>query len=129
MWGPPGQLQQRGSFFSPMYAPSRLNVYDPVLRQFFPERLVVTSAMVPVQLWIIEHWFRWRCSRSKMPERFIILLEQGIDERDQASNHMTNGLYSSFVGLRSLIVGAKPRDKALVQAGPFRLSLDRVPRH
>ena len=96
-------------------------MYDPVLRRFFPERLVVTGAMVPVQFWIIEHWFRRLCSRSKMPERFIILLEQRIDKRDQASNHMTNGLSSSFVGLRSLIVGAKPRDKALVQASPLRL--------
>ena len=64
-----------------------------------------------------------------MPERFIILLEQGIDERDQAPNHMTNGLSSSFVNLRSLVVGAKPRDKALVQASPLCLGPDRVPRH
>jgi ABC-type amino acid transport substrate-binding protein len=64
-----------------------------------------------------------------MPERFIILLEQGIDERDQASNHMTNGLSSSSVGLRSLVVGAKARDQALVQASPLCLGLDRIPRH
>src|SRR5258707_9219031 len=36
-----------------------------------------------------------------MAERFVILLEQGIDECDQSSNHMTNSLSSSSVGLRS----------------------------
>src|SRR6266849_3070008 len=85
--------------------------------------------MAPVQLWIIEHWFRWWCSRGKMPERFVVLLEQGIDEYDQAPNHMTKSLSLSFVGLCSLVVGAKPRNEALVQAGPLRLGLDRVPCH
>src|SRR5882762_2052159 len=87
----------------------------------------MTGTMFPVQLWIIEHRFRWLCSRGKMPERLIVLPEQGIDERDQASNHMAKSLSFSFVGLRSLVVGAKPRDKALVQAGPFRLGSDRTP--
>ena len=117
-WATPAE---RAAFPSRL-APSRLNVYDPILRPFFLERLVVTSAMVPVQFWIIEHGFRRLYSRSKMPERLIILLEQRINERDQPSNHMTNGLSSSFVGLHSLIVGAKPRDKALVQASPLCLS-------
>ncbi len=62
----------------PQSTPSRLKVDDPVLRQVFLERLVVTRTMVPVQFSLIEHWFRRRCSRGKMAERFVILLEQGI---------------------------------------------------
>src|SRR5947209_2559778 len=35
---------------------SNLNLYNPVLRHFFSERLVVTGAMVSMQLRIIEYW-------------------------------------------------------------------------
>src|SRR5437773_2774861 len=42
---------------------------------------------------------------------------------------MTKGFPPSFVGLRSLVVDAKPRDEALVQVGPFRLGPDRTPCH
>src|SRR5260370_1009835 len=82
-----------------------------------------------MHLWIIEHWFWWRCSRRKMAQCLIILLEQGIDEGDQPSNHMTNGLSSSFVGLRPLVIGAKSGNQALVQASPFCPVLNRVPRN
>lgn len=63
-----------------------------------------------------------------MAECLIILLEQGIDEGDQPSNHMTNGLCSSFVGLRPLVISAKSGNQALVQASPFCPVLNRVPR-
>jgi hypothetical protein len=85
-------------------------MYDPILRQMSPERLIVTGAMMSMQLSIIEQGFRWFRSRGKMTKHFVILPEQGRDERDQAPNYMANGLSSSFVGLYSLIVGAKPRD-------------------
>lgn len=64
-----------------------------------------------------------------MAECLIILLEQGIDEGDQPSNHMTNSLSSSFVGLRPLVIGAKSGNQALVQASPFCPVLNRVPRN
>src|SRR5258708_22562664 len=58
-----------------------------------------------------------------MAERFVILLEQGIDECDQSSNHMTNSLSSSSVGLRSyseytfpVVNGRKPTSASSSQS-------------
>ncbi len=63
-----------------------------------------------------------------MIEHFIILLEQGIDEGNQASDYMANGFSLAFVGLRSLIISTKPGHQALVQTGPLCLALHCIPR-
>ena len=64
-----------------------------------------------------------------MPELIVILLEDSIDEREKPSDDMTNGLASTFVGLGSLVIGAEPRNQALVQLCPLCFGLDRVPSH
>jgi len=105
----------------------RLDLDNAVCCLFLADGTIVTSTMSFMEVWILENRLWWLRSRRQMTEHLIILLEQGIHEGNQAPNHMAKGLSFAFVGLCLLIIGTKPGNQALVQAGPFRLGLDRVP--
>ncbi len=109
--------------------PLWLDLDHPVASMLLSDWAIVTSTMLLMKFWIIEHRF-WRLfSRGEVTERLVILPKQGVDKGNQASDHMTKRFALALVGLRSLIIATKPGNQALVQLGPFRLATNRIPRH
>src|SRR5258708_29971625 len=84
---------------------SGFNQYDAILSCSSFEWLVVTGAVLFVEIWIIEQR-RWRIStRSQMAHYFIVIPQQRIDQGDQSARDMTDGLPFPFVRLRAFVVG------------------------
>src|SRR4051812_28186219 len=80
-----------------------------------------------MNLHIIQLWGRRLCTRGEIAQHFLILLEQGIDNRDNLACNSTNDFASTCISTCALIIATLDWNEALVNASPFTIHLDRSP--
>jgi hypothetical protein len=79
--------------------------------------LVLPCSMLAMDFRVIEHRFRQWSARGQLGERFLILLEQGIRDREHLSGNAANHPPSANVGPPLLIITAFDRHQPLIECG------------
>src|ERR1051326_3994728 len=85
--------------------------------------------MLPMHSRVVENGVWCLCPRGKLAHRFLILLEQGRDDRHHLPSNPANHFAPARVGARAFIVTAFDGDQALIDLGPFAVHLDGFPDH
>ncbi len=89
--------------------------------------LILPGPVLPMDLWVIQSRFRQGSARGHGCKQFLVLFEQGIDDREHLASNPTNHTSSANIVLFSLIIAAFDGNQTLIESGPFTVHLNGMP--
>src|SRR6266699_2615913 len=93
--------------------------FDHIVRLFLNRSPILPCTMLMMDLRVIQHWIRWLSARRRLAQRFQILLEQRVDDRDHLPCNPTDHLTPAGVLVCFLVETALDGDQPLVDLAPL----------
>ena len=90
-------------------------------------RLILPSAMLSMDLWVIEPRRRQRSTWDRFADRFLVRLQQSIGHREHLSSDATNDAPATNIRSPLLIIATFAGNQAFIQSGPLTIHSDRLP--